>query len=124
MSPDGDMKQLLQPGVKLLRETKRAHLRNDDGLTDLYYTEANFVQQYGFSPSAWVDVRSLMGDASDNLKGVPSVGEKYALTLIKHFGSLENVLTNSGAVSDPVAGLTCVVPSAMQRCCSVCYLPV
>lgn len=47
---------------------------------------------YGVSPSEFVDVKGLMGDASDNIKGVPGIGEKTAIKLIKEYGSIENLL--------------------------------
>lgn len=47
---------------------------------------------YGVTPSAFVDVKGLMGDASDNIKGVPGIGEKTAIKLIKEYGSIENLL--------------------------------
>lgn len=47
---------------------------------------------YGVTPTAFVDVKGLMGDASDNIKGVPGIGEKTAIKLIKTYGSIENLL--------------------------------
>ena len=49
-------------------------------------------ETYGVTPSAFVDVKGLMGDASDNIKGVPGIGEKTAIKLIKEYGSIENLL--------------------------------
>ena len=49
---------------------------------------------YGVTPKAFVDVKGLMGDASDNIKGVPGIGEKTAIKLIKEYGSIENLLEN------------------------------
>lgn len=50
------------------------------------------MEAYGVSPTAFVDVKGLMGDASDNIKGVPGIGEKTAIKLIKEYGSIENLL--------------------------------
>ncbi len=50
------------------------------------------METYGVSPTAFVDVKGLMGDASDNIKGVPGIGEKTAIKLIKEYGSIENLL--------------------------------
>lgn len=47
---------------------------------------------YGVSPTEFIDVKGLMGDASDNIKGVPGIGEKTAVKLIKEYGSIENLL--------------------------------
>lgn len=53
--------------------------------------EAAVREKYGVSPAQLIDVKSLMGDPSDNIPGVAGVGEKTALTLIQSFGSLEGV---------------------------------
>ena len=49
-------------------------------------------EAYGVSPIAFIDVKGLMGDPSDNIKGVPGIGEKTAIKLIKEYGSIENLL--------------------------------
>ena len=50
------------------------------------------VETYGVSPTEFIDVKGLMGDPSDNIKGVPGIGEKTAVKLIKEYGSIENLL--------------------------------
>ena len=55
-----------------------------------------FRQKYGVEPEQFVDVKALMGDTSDNIPGVPGVGEKTALRLISQFGSLDGVYGNTG----------------------------
>ncbi len=49
---------------------------------------------YGVTPKQFIDVKGLMGDPSDNIKGVPGIGEKTAIKLIKEYGSIENLLDN------------------------------
>jgi DNA polymerase-1 len=58
------------------------------------YDEAAMVEKYGFGPKEFIDFKGLMGDQSDNIPGVPGVGEKTAQKLIQEFGSIENVLAN------------------------------
>lgn len=53
--------------------------------------EAAVRQKYGVSPRQMIDVKALMGDTSDNIPGVPGIGEKTALSLIAAFGSLDGV---------------------------------
>ena len=50
------------------------------------------IETYGVTPTEFVDVKGLMGDPSDNIKGVPGIGEKTAVKLIKEYGSIENLL--------------------------------
>ncbi len=55
------------------------------------YDPAVFRGEYGFEPALMVDLKALMGDASDNIPGVPGVGEKTALELIRRFGAVEGI---------------------------------
>ena len=64
------------------------------------YTPEVFQEEYGFPPKRLVDLKALMGDSSDNIPGVPGVGEKTALDLVRRFGSLDGVYD---AVKDPQA---------------------
>ncbi len=54
-------------------------------------TPAAFREQYGFDPIHIIDLKALMGDASDNIPGVPGVGEKTAMDLIQKYGSIETL---------------------------------
>lgn len=56
-------------------------------------------EKYGIDPIQFIDVKALMGDTSDNIPGVPGIGEKTALDLIKTYGSLENLYDNVEQVS-------------------------
>lgn len=55
------------------------------------YDDERIVEKYGVTPAQLIDVKGLMGDASDNIPGVPGVGEKTALDLIKKYGTLEKL---------------------------------
>ncbi len=55
------------------------------------YRRDRFFERYGITPEQFVDVKALMGDSSDNIPGVPGIGEKTALKLISSFGSLDEV---------------------------------
>ena len=70
------------------------------GITDIQvFDEAEFARCYeGLVPEQLVELKGLMGDASDNIPGVPGVGPKTALKLIKTYGTVENVLQNLEAV--------------------------
>ncbi len=55
------------------------------------YGRAEFTEKYGISPSAFIDVKALMGDSSDNIPGVAGIGEKTAMSLIQSYGSIDNI---------------------------------
>jgi DNA polymerase-1 len=55
------------------------------------YNEAAVIEKYGLPPNQLIDYKALVGDSSDNIKGVPGVGPKTALDLIKRFGTIENL---------------------------------
>jgi DNA polymerase-1 len=62
------------------------------GINDtVLYDAAAVVARYGFAPSLIPDYKGLRGDPSDNIKGVPGIGEKTGTELIKHFGSIEEM---------------------------------
>ena len=68
------------------------------GIADTVRVTPEYVRAtYGLSPGQLIDVKSLMGDASDNIPGIPGVGEKTALRLVQTYGSLEDVLTRGAA---------------------------
>lgn len=58
------------------------------------YDEERMKKEFGITPKQFIDVKGLMGDASDNIPGVPGIGEKTAFRLINEYGSIENVLMN------------------------------
>ena len=82
VSGDLDMLQLVNPKVTLLHTAKGGA----DAI--VAYDEARVTARYGLVPAQMVDFKSLKGDPSDNIPGVPSVGEKTAAKLIGAFGSL------------------------------------
>lgn len=90
---DRDQLQLINDKTKVLF-TKH-------GISDLaVYDETTFSKEYeGLKPVQLIDLKGLMGDASDNIPGVQGVGPKTALKLIKEYGSVEEVLEHSAEVS-------------------------
>ncbi|MBM7835020.1 DNA polymerase I [Clostridium sardiniense] len=63
------------------------------------YNKESFIEEFGVTPTQFIDVKGLMGDKSDNIPGVPGVGEKTAYKLIKEYGSVEEVLKNIDNIS-------------------------
>jgi DNA polymerase-1 len=78
------------------------------GVSDsVLYDEKAVKERYGFGPEAQIDYKALRGDPSDNIPGVPGVGEKTATDLIKDFKTLENIYKNikSDKIKDRIRGL-------------------
>ena len=70
------------------------------GVTEVkIYDEEGIRKKYGVDPKKIVDILALKGDSSDNIPGVPGIGEKTAVALIKEFGSVENILSNTDNIS-------------------------
>ena len=85
---DRDALQLVEEGVSLLFTKK--------GISEtVMFTPASVQEVYGILPAQVTDWKGLTGDSSDNIPGVPGVGDKTAVRLLKEYGSLENILTQS-----------------------------
>ncbi|GIN86848.1 DNA polymerase I [Heyndrickxia sporothermodurans] len=70
------------------------------GITEIEeYTPEHIMQKYGLSPEQIIDMKGLMGDSSDNIPGVPGIGEKTAIKLLKQFHNLEALLGSIEQVS-------------------------
>ena len=65
---------------------------------DLYDPE-KMKERYELTPEQFIDLKGLMGDQSDNLPGIPGVGEKTGIKLLKQFGSVENLLAHTDEIS-------------------------
>lgn len=71
------------------------------GISEFDRFDAAAMQEtYGFSPLEFIDYKGLMGDQSDNIPGLPGVGEKTAQKLIQEFGSVENLLANTDKIEN------------------------
>ncbi|EUJ23057.1 DNA polymerase I [Listeria grandensis FSL F6-0971] len=70
------------------------------GITDMEQnTPASLKEKYDLTPEQIIDMKGLMGDSSDNIPGIPGVGEKTALKLLHQFGTVEEVLANADKIS-------------------------
>ena len=81
-------------------DTQVKHVKSHLGKTETkLYDEAAFREEYGFPPIEMVDLKALMGDASDNIPGVAGVGEKTAMDLVRRFGTVKSLyaMLDSGA---------------------------
>lgn len=83
---DKDSFQLITPATHI------CHVKSRMGqTTTTEYTPELFFEEYGFEPKHIVDLKALMGDASDNIPGVPGVGEKTAMSLVQKYTDLERI---------------------------------
>ena len=85
ISSDKDLLQLItdEVEVKLLKQVGNIRM-----------THQEFINTYGIEPPRMVDLKSLMGDSSDNIPGVKGIGEKTALGLLQEYGTLDNIYNN------------------------------
>ena len=87
VSGDRDLLQLVSPGIKVMTPKK--------GISSMtVYDPEQVREKFGLSPSQIVDLKSLAGDSSDNIPGVPGIGDVSAKKLIQDFHTLEGVLEN------------------------------
>ncbi|MGA9373076.1 MAG: 5'-3' exonuclease H3TH domain-containing protein, partial [Solirubrobacterales bacterium] len=92
VSGDRDVYQLVEDGVRVMTTSR--------GVTDTkIYDSAGVVERYGVPPELVTDLIGLKGDTSDNIPGVPGIGDKTAAQLLQEYGDLEAVLANIDKIS-------------------------
>ncbi|MBI4734263.1 MAG: hypothetical protein HY779_05585, partial [Rubrobacteridae bacterium] len=90
---DRDAFQLIDRHVRIMTTRK--------GISDIVvYDREKVIEKYGVTPEQLTDYLALKGDPSDNIPGVPGIGEKTAAKLIQEFGTLENLLDNIDKVAN------------------------
>jgi DNA polymerase I len=93
---DTDALQLVTDRVRVLMPRK--------GMTDtILYDPNGVVERYGLQPLQLIDFKALKGDASDNVPGVPGIGEKTATELLQKFGSVDNLLEHAAELKPKLA---------------------
>ena len=92
VSGDRDVYQLVGDGIRVMTTSR--------GVTETkVYDREGVIERYGVPPELVTDLIGLKGDTSDNIPGVPGIGDKTAAQLLQEFGSLEEVLANVDGVS-------------------------
>ncbi len=90
VSGDRDLLQLASDTLKVrIPKTKGGRTEVED-----YYAK-DVMAKYGVTPTEFIDVKALMGDASDNVPGVPSIGEKTAVKIIQEYHNIENAIAHA-----------------------------
>ena len=88
---DKDELQLIDKNTKVVINRK--------GMTEFdIYDEAAMIDRYSLTPKQFIDLKGLMGDKSDNIPGVPGIGEKKGIALLKEYSSVEGVLENADKI--------------------------
>lgn len=90
ISGDRDLLQIASNKIKIrIPKTKGGKTEVED------YLEKDVLEKYGVTPKEFIEVKALMGDSSDNVPGVPSIGEKTAIKIIQEYKTVENAIKNS-----------------------------
>ena len=98
ISGDRDLLQLATEHVKIrIPKTKQGKTEIED------YYAADVKARYQVTPEEFIDLKALMGDTSDNIPGVPSIGEKTATKIITEYGSIENAYAHVTELKPPRA---------------------
>ena len=98
VSGDRDLLQLATDRIKIrIPKTKRTGTEIED------YNTKEVVEKYQVTPIEFIDVKALMGDTSDNIPGVPGIGEKTATAIIAQYGSIENAYAHVDEIRPPRA---------------------
>ena len=99
LSGDRDTFQLATDNITIrIPHTKGGKTETDE------YNREKIIEKYGLEPKQLIDVKGLQGDSSDNIPGVPGVGEKTALSLIQRYGSIENLYDKLEKGEDDLKG--------------------
>ena len=98
MGEDNDFEVYIVTGDKdaiQLASNKTTTLITKKGVGEVEeYNYDSVVERYEMTPTQFIDLKGLMGDKSDNIPGVPGIGEKTGIKLIKEFSSIENIIEN------------------------------
>ena len=114
--------------LQLVNEQTTVHLTKK-GMTDLEdFTPEHVLEKYGLTFKQMIDLKALMGDPSDNLKGLPGVGEKTAIKLLQEYESLDNLIANKenvkGKLGEKVREFYNDALVCQKMCTINCFSPI
>ncbi|MBR4283200.1 MAG: DNA polymerase I, partial [Anaerotignum sp.] len=93
VSGDRDLLQIAGENLKVrIPKTKGGRTETED------YYAADVVEKYGVTPTEFIDVKALMGDTSDNIPGVPGIGEKTAVKIIQQYHDIETAIEHAAEI--------------------------
>jgi DNA polymerase-1 len=88
--------------LQLINQHTKVYILKKGVKETILYDERAVRERYGLPPEQLIDFKALKGDPSDNIPGVPGIGEKTAIKLIKEFGSLENLYSSLTGLNQPL----------------------
>lgn len=95
VSGDKDLLQIASENITIIIPKTRR------GATEIeHYNTKEVIEKYKVTPEQFIDVKALMGDSSDNIPGVPGIGEKTAVSLIEKYGSIESAYANVDEITN------------------------
>jgi len=98
VSGDRDLLQIASDIIKIkIPKTRHGKTEVED------YYKKDVIEHYGVTPEEFIDVKALMGDPSDNVPGVPGIGEKTALKIIQKYKTVENAIKNADLIKSKKA---------------------
>ena len=95
------MEVTIVTGDKDIMQLINENIRVYDTLREKVYEPRDVEERFGVLPEKMVELMGLMGDASDNIPGVPGIGEKTAQALVKQYGTIENLLAHVNEITRP-----------------------
>ncbi len=99
VSGDRDLLQVATDIIKIkVPKTKGGKAETED------YFARDVIEKYGVTPKEFIEVKALMGDSSDNVPGVPSIGEKTAIKIINQYKTVENAIEHALDIKPKKAG--------------------
>lgn len=99
VSGDRDLLQVATDNIKIkMPKTKAGKTEIED------YFAKDVIEKYSVTPQEFIEVKALMGDTSDNVPGVPSIGEKTAIKIISEYKTVENAIQNASNIKPKKAG--------------------
>lgn len=99
VSGDRDLLQVATDNIKIkMPKTKAGKTEIED------YFAKDVIEKYSVTPQEFIEVKALMGDTSDNVPGVPSIGEKTAIKIISEYKTVENAIQNAPNIKPKKAG--------------------
>jgi DNA polymerase-1 len=108
VTADRDFFQLIRPGIRVMFNRK--------GISDIVdYDEKAVEERFGLPPEKYIDYVALKGDPSDNIPGIPGVGEKTASRLVQEYGSAEAVAANAEELTPKIRQAVLEAREAIPR---------